>query len=153
MLYLSIPTGSRVLSIRKIRGGSFTLGPILNRIRIGNGRRATTSSILAYRPRYNGFHRSRLGAVFLNLERLFPCAGKTGLVPVCRRFTQEEDGFFKGRAIIEAADIGNNMRIFGRNIKTYGFVFERCSFLSGRFGCLPTHFQTVVTCFLPRSCL
>ena len=153
MLYLSIGAGRRVLSIRKIRGGIFTLGPVLNRITIGNGQTAITSSILAYRPRYNGFHQTRLGAVFLNLERLFPCAGKTGLVPVCRRFTQEEDGFFKGRTITEAADIGNNMRIFGRDIKTYGFVFERCSILSGRVSCLPNHFQTVVTCFLPRSCL
>ena len=150
MFYLSIPTDSRVLSIRKIKRGN---SPILNKITIGNGQTAITSSILAYRPRYNDYHVTRFGAVFLNLERLFPCAGKTGLVPVCRRFTQEEDGFFKGRTITEAADIGNNMRIFGRDIKTYGFVFDRCSILSGRFGCLPTHFQTIVTCFLPRSCL
>ena len=153
MLYLSIGGGSRVLSIRKIRGGSFTLGPVLNRITIGNGQRSRTSSILAYRPRYSDFHQTRLGAVFLNLERLFPCAGKGGLVPVCRTFTQEEDGFYKGRSIIDAADIGNNMRIFGSNIKTYGFALQGCSYLSGQNACLPNWFTTVVTCFVPRACL
>ena len=153
MLYLSIGPGSRELTIRKMRGGSFTLGPILNKITIGNGQTARTSTILAYRPRYYDHHQSRLGAVFLNLEKLFPCAGKGGLVPVCSRFTQEEDGFLRGRSIIEAADGGNNFKIFGTNIKTYGFVFQGCSYLNGNYACLPNWLATVVTCFVPRACL
>ena len=153
MLYLSIGAGSRVLTIQKMKGGSFRLGPVLSRITIGNGVTSKTSSILAYRPRYNGYHNTKYGAVFLNLEKLFPCAGKHGLVPVCRRFTQEEDGFYRGRSILESADHGNSMRIFGTNIKTYGFVFQGCYYLNGRYGCLPNWFQTVVTCFLPRACL
>ena len=153
MLYLSIGAGKRVLTIRKIKGGSFRLGPVLDRITIGNGQTSKTSSILGYRRRYNDYHSTRFGAVFLNLEKLFPCAGKNGLIPVCRRFTQEEDGFYKGKSILEAADGGNTMRIFGTRIKTYGFVFEQCSYLNGRYGCLPNYFETVVTCFLPRACL
>ena len=152
MLYLTV-RGNRELTIRKIRGGNFTLGPVLDKISIGNGGTATTSSRLAYQPQYKDYDNTNRGAVFLNLEKLFPCAGNDGLVPVCRRFTQEEDGFFKGKTITEAADSGNNMRIFGNNIKTYGFIFENCPFLSGVNSCLPTYFQTVVTCFLPRSCL
>ena len=153
MLYLSMPATNRRLTIQRIRGGTFTLGPVLNTITIGNGQTPKTSTILAYRPKYNGYHHTRRGAVFLNLERLFPCAGKTGLVPVCRRFTQEEDGFLRARSIIEAADIGNNMKIFGTNIKTYGFVFQGCSYLNGNNACLPTFFQTVITCYVPRACL
>ena len=152
MLYLSM-RNTRKLTIRKIKGGSFTLGPVLNTITIGNGQTPTTSTILAYRPRYNGYHHTRRGAVFLNLESLFPCAGKTDLVPVCRRFTQEEDGFLRGKSIIDAADEGNNMKIFGTNIKTYGFVFQGCSYLNGNNACLPTFFQTVITCYVPRACL
>ena len=151
MLYLSIGSGSRVLTIQKIRGGNFTLGPNLNQITIGNGQTARTSTILAYRPKYNGYHHTGLGAVFINLNKLFPCAAKIGIAPACRRFTQEEDGFFKGKTITEAGDQGNNIKFFG-NVYTYGFVFEACQYLYGGYGCLPNHFQTVVTCFLPSSC-
>ena len=153
MVYLSIGAGSRVLTIQKIKGDSLTRGPILDSITIGNGKTSTTSSILAYRPSYKDYHNSQLGAIFLNLENLFPC-GKNGVVvPPCRRFTQDEDGFFKGKTIAEAADGGNNMRIFGIGIKTYGFVIEQCRYLNGADGCLPKIFQTVVLCVLPRSCL
>ena len=152
MLYLAVHR-NRELSIRKIRGGSFTLGPVLDKISIGKGLAAKKSSKLAYIPRYNDLHHTRRGAVFLNLEKLFPCAGKGGLVPVCRRFTYEEDGFYKGRTITEAADGGNNIKVFGNGIKTYGFIFQGCSCLSGQYACLPTWFETVITCFLPRRCL
>ena len=153
MLYLAIGPGSRILTVQKIRGGNFTVGPVLDKITIGNGATSRTSSILAYRPRYNDHHSTRFGAVFLNLEKLFSCAGKDGLVPVCGRFTQEEDGFYKGRTIAEAADGGNNFNIFGTNIKTYGFVFSYCYTLNGQSGCLPNWFATVITCYLPRACL
>ena len=153
MLYLSLPK-SRILSIQKVNGSDLTLRPILDKIKIGNGQTARTSTMLAYRPNYNGHDHTRLGAVFLNLVKLFPCA-RTGIVPVCRRFTQDEDGFYKGKTIAEAADIGNNMRIFSttKYINTYGFVFEACPYLNGVNSCLSTYFETVVTCFLPRSCL
>ena len=153
MLYLSISSGSRVMTIRKIDGGTLKPGPILNNVIIGKGQTARTSTVLAYRPMYRGYHNTRLGAVFLNLEKLFPCAAKAGIVPVCRRFTREEDGFLRGKTITEAADVGNHMKIFGTNINTYGFVFEACPYLNGVNGCLPSFFNTAVTCFLPRSCL
>ena len=154
MLYLNVGSGSRKLTIQKIRGGNLTLGPNLDEITIGNGGTSKTSTILAYRPSYKDYHNTKLGAIFLNLEKLFPCAANSNIiVPVCSRFTQEEDGFFKGKTIAEAADGGNNMKIFGTNIKTYGFVIEDCPTLSGAHGCLPKWFQTVVMCLLPRYCL
>ena len=151
MLYISITPFKRVMTIRKINGSNLKRGRILDQIAIENGQTANTSTILAYRPKYIDYHNTGLGAVFLNLEELFPCSNND--LPVCRRFTYEEDGFFKGKTITEAADAGNNMKIFGTNINTYGFVFEDCPYLNDGNGCLPKFFETVVTCFLPRSCL
>ena len=152
MLYLAVH-GNRQMIIRKINGGNFTHGPILDQLSLGNGLTAKTSSILAYIPRYNGYHKTGLGAVFLNLERLLPCVAKGTVLPVCRRFTYGEDGFYKGKTITEAADGGNDIKVFGNGIKTYGFVFQGCLNLTGENGCLPTYFETVVTCFLPPKCL
>ena len=64
----------------------------------------------------------KLGAVFINLDKLFPCA-KLGNVSACKKFTQEEDGFFKGKTITEASDQGNNFNFFG-NAKTYGLFLK-----------------------------
>ena len=155
MLYLSVTTQSRHMTITRINSTTFRLSnPQLDRILIGDGQTATTSTILAYRPRYNSLlHDTGLGAIFLNLDRLFPCTANTRVHPICRRFTQEEDGFFKGKTITEAADIGFYMLIFDLSVNTYGFVFESCPYLNGINGCLPNDFQTVITCFVPRSCL
>ena len=84
-----------------------------------------------------------------NLDKLFPCANRNRIF--CRRFTSEEDGFFKGRSIIEAADHGNNFRMFGR-ANVYGMTFQGCRYLSGHKGCLPRYFETIIACFLPRCC-
>ena len=154
-LYLSVPTSNRYLTITRLNSATFQLSSAhLDYILIGNGQTAATSTILAYRPRYNlDKHQTGLGAVFLNLDRLFPCIANTDIVPICRRFTQEEDGFFKGKTITEAGDEHTYMIFDTRITKTYGFVFESCPYLNGSNGCLPTYFQTVITCFLPRSCL
>ena len=153
MLYLTIQS-ARYLSIAKIYGGNMSVGAFLDYIHIGNGEIPSTSSILAYRPKYKGNHKSKLGAVFINLMELFPCV-KKGIVPACRRFTADEDGFYKGKTIAEAADFGDNVKIFddSKNILMYGFAFEACKYLHGLKGCFPSNFQTVVACFLPRSCL
>ena len=139
----------KVLSIRRINGGSFKEGKLLERISIGHGRSSKTGRYLAYRPRYRDYHHTKLGAVFLNLDKLFPCANR--IRPFCRRFTSEEDGFFKGKAIIEAADSGNNFGMFGR-ANVYGMTFQGCRYLSGHKGCLPRWFETIIACFLPRCC-
>ena len=114
MLNFSITNGhtSHVLTIQKIRSGNFTLGPTLNQIIIGNGETDRTFTILHIDQLYNGYHHTKLGAVFINLDKLFPCA-KLGNVSACKKFTQEEDGFFKGKTITEASDQGNNFNFFG----------------------------------------
>ena len=141
--------------IRSINTTTFQLSrDPLDELVFENERTSATSTILAYRPSYNfDFHQSSLGAIFLNLDRLFPCIVHSKIIPACRRFTQEEDGFFKGKTITEAGDVGNHLEIFGSSVKTYGFVFESCPYLNGINGCFPHSFQTVITCFLPRSCL
>ena len=154
MLYLSITDGHRYLSINKINSTTFNLiTPGLDTITIGNGQTATTSTILAYRPSYRDLYHTGLGAIFVNLNKLFPCIVNSFINPICRRFTQDEDGFFKGKTITEAGDGGNDMNIFSNNDKTYGFVFDSCPILNGFNGCLPNNFQIVITCFLPRFCL
>ena len=155
LLHLSISSQNRFMTIKTINTTTFdSSSRELDRIVIGNGLTSSTSTILAYRPKYESdYHQTGLGAIYLNLDSLFPCTVNGLIVPICRRFTQEEDGFFKGRTITEAADGGNAMTIFGHSVKTYGFVFESCPYLNGIDGCLPTQFQMVITCFLPRSCL
>ena len=143
--------GSRVLKIKKMNGGTLRQeNKLLQSINMGNGRASKTGRYIAYRPRFSGHHHSRLGAIFVNLNRLFPCARSTQVL--CRRFTIEEDGFLKGRSVIEAADFGNNFRAFGNNVDTYGIAFQGCPYLNGVNGCLPSWFHTTIACLLPRSC-
>ena len=90
------------------------------------------------------------GAIFVNLEKLFPCANG---IPLCRLFPYEDDGFRKGKALIETADSGNTLQIFGgNNNKTYGFAFTGCPVLNGANGCLPSGWQRILVCYLPNSC-
>ena len=86
---------------------------MITEISIANPAQPSTSldNILAYRPNFADFHQSGLAGVFLNLERIFPCISDDEC-PICRTFTYEEDGFNSGRAIIEAADIGNHFHVF-----------------------------------------
>lgn len=70
---------------------------------------------VAYEPNYADHHNSGLGALFLNLDAIFPCIQSLpnpGYMPSCTRMTDDEDGFLGGRAVIQAGDGGNNMRIF-----------------------------------------
>ena len=154
MFHLSVNEGYRYVMISKINATTFNfINPYLDRFAIENGQIPITSSILAYRPKYMDRYQTGLGAIFINLNKLFPCTANTLINPVCRRFTQDEDGFFNGKAITEGADGGHDINIFPNNAKTYGFVFESCPYLNGTNGCYPNYFQTVITCFIPRSCL
>jgi len=88
------------------------------------------------------------------LEKLFPCGSTKGKYPLCSVFTYDEDGFRKGKAIIEAEDNGDAIRVFSSTqyIKTYGFAFQGCGELNGLNGCMPIYFNTAITCQLARAC-
>ena len=100
------------------------------------------NNLLAYRPRIDDHHDSNLAGIFINLEGVFPCLESlSNYYPICRVFTEEEDGFRNGRALIDAGDIGNNFHIFSSNsnILTYGILS----------GPLPVSQHT--TAYLPRG--
>ena len=88
----------------------------------------------------------------MNLEKIFPCGSTGDKTPLCSVFTYDEDGFRKGKAIIEAQDNGYAIRVFSstQHIKTYGFAFEGCGELNGLDGCMPTYFNMAITCQLAR---
>lgn len=127
-------------------------GATVDTLPIGNGLTNTKSKLMAYFKKYSSdYHKSGLGAIFINLEKLYPCA--SSVIPVCGLLSYEQDGFVKGKAVIESSDIGNNLKVFGTQVKTYGFAFQGCSTLNGAGGCLPTYYERVLACYLPRSCL
>ena len=146
-------TASSMLQLRRFWSSNGTSGATIAEISISNPSEPSTSAnnILAYRPNYADFHRSGLAAVFLNIEQIFPCASRQA--PICRIFTYKEDGFRDGKAIIEAGESGNNFYIFSstEDIRTYGFAFQGCEKLNGTNGCMPIHFNTAITCQLPRN--
>ena len=145
--------GDNKLVLGHFNSSTGTGGAKITEISIANPSQPSTSAdnTLAYRPNFGDLHWSRLAAVFLNLEKLFPCASM--VTPICSMFTLEEDGFRNGKAIIEAEDSGNNFRVFSstENIRTYGFAFQGCGELNGRNGCMPTYFEISITCQLSRK--
>ena len=146
--------GRRNLKLQKINGATLKEEhTIIDTIIMGDGETNHTGMYLAYRKRFLDYHESGLSAIFINLKKLFPCA-KSAL-PICGRFTREEDGFLKGRSLLETCDLGNHIKIFSQleHIPTYGIAFEGCKVLDGQNGCLPIWFHTAITCFLPQSCL
>ena len=71
------------------------------------------NNVIAYRPRFSDYHNSNLAGVFINLEGVCPWFEQvTNYNPICRVFTNEEDGFRNGKALINTADSGNDFRIF-----------------------------------------
>ena len=116
-----------------------------------NENAAQTVNPLAYRPRFSGNHRSMLGTIFINMENVFPCIANTGYNAICRVFTDEDDGFRGGRAVLDSGDDGNTFRIFGgTNIETYGFAFQNCPVLNTT--CLPNYHSFTIVCHLPAIC-
>ena len=112
----------------------------------------STNNLLGYRPRFNDHHNSNLAGIFINLEGVFPClAPLTNYYPICTVFSEEEDGFRGGKALIDAGDIGNNFRIFSSttNIKTYGIAIQDCQELTTT--CFPEYHSLSVACYLPRA--
>ena len=148
--------------IAKVRAYDFktpTSSPILDQVNISDPSQSATGdeNIVAYRPQYQdttdfGHGGSNTTAVFfINMKEAFPCIKNLSYRyhPVCKIFTNEEDGFRSYRSIIEAADIGNHFRIFGAtgNIPTYGFGIQGCAEFT--IDCLPTHHNLVIICYTP----
>ena len=131
-----------------------TDGRLLANISVSNPSQGTTSpnNLLAYRPRFDDHHNSDLAAIFINLEGVFPCLESlNNYNPICRVFTEEEDGFRNGRAFIDAGDVGNNFRIFSSsaNILTYGIAIQECEEFNT--SCFPAYHSLTVACYLPRA--
>ena len=107
----------------------------------------SSNNLLAYRPNYSDYHSSGLAGLFINLDGVFPCNAGHG-IPTCGRFTVEEDGFNKGKALLQAADGGNNFGgIFGSSsTRVYGFAFQECA-----ENCIPAFYEIRVVCLLPRE--
>ena len=111
-----------------------------------------TNNILAYRPRYNDGHGSGLGAIFINMESVFPCLAQlSNYIPICSIFSQDGDGFRGGKAIIDSGDVGNHFQIFSTTayIATYGIAIQQCPELNTT--CFPTYHDISVACYLPRA--
>jgi hypothetical protein len=118
-------------------------------ISLSNPSSSQTSTLIAYRPNYNDYHNSGLGAVFFNIQKIFTCtSGIRDYEPVCSVFTREEEGFRKGNAFIAAADIGNNMDIFGGN-SVVAVAIQNCSEFTT--DCFSSYLQSEVVCMLPRD--
>ena len=123
-------------------------------IRVSSPSQSVTSSnnLLAYRPRFNGFHSSGLGAIFINIEGVFPCvAPLTDYYPICSIFSEEEDGFRNGMTFLSSSDMGNHIQVFSTNndIQTYGIAVQHCPELNTT--CFPTYVSVQIACYLPRG--
>ena len=126
----------------------------LSNISISNPSVPSTApnNLLAYRPRYSEDHASNLAGIFINLPGVFPCLKLTPTyAPICHTLTEEEDGFRKGKAVIDAGDAGNTFRVFNStsNIATYGIAIQDCPELT--VSCFPSHYSFAVACYLPRA--
>ena len=139
---------SFTLSVDKSRNVKLIVeGEEQDSISLGDPSIGQTSTLLAYRPKYPDYHSSGLAGLFVNIKEVFPCTQKIDQYePVCSTFSREEDGFRKGKAFIEAGDIGNNLKVFDDSV--YALAVQDCPVLDG--SCLPAYLQVEVVCLLPR---
>lgn len=124
---------------------SFNLGD-------GSGARTSGNNLFAYRPRYQDRQSSGLAGMFINLEGVFPClAPLTTYYPICRVYTDEDDGFRGGNDIIDLGDTGDDVRVFSttNEILTYGFAIQNCPTFTT--GCWAHYTSIAVACLLPRA--
>ena len=130
-----------------------TSTPLAN-VSISNPSEAVTSSnnLLAYRPRFSDIHNSNLAAIFINVEGVFPCIQSlSGYLPICSTYTEEDDGFRGGKALLSSADIGNQFRIFSSSddILSYGVAIQDCPEFTNE--CFPSYHSFTIICYLPRA--
>ena len=136
------------LSVDSSRGVRLVMeGEVKDSISLANPSDPQTSTLLAYRPQYSDLHDSDLGALFVKIQDVFPCTRNiTNYEPVCSTFSREEDGFRKGKAFVQAGDIGNNIPVFGGSV--YALAVQDCPELNT--SCLPNYLQVEIVCMLPR---
>ena len=147
---------NRVLNLYAANHSTLVAGDImlLDNITIADSSRSYTSSnnLFAYRPRYQDAYNSGLGVIFVNLEGVFPCLEPlVNYNPICRTYSEEEDGFRNGKAIIDSGDSGNHFQIFSNTsyIPTYGIAIQQCPELNTT--CFPTYLSLAIACYLPRG--
>ena len=121
---------------------------------LSNSSQAVTSSnnLLAYQPRFADIHNSNLAGVFINIGGVFPCLQSLSIyLPICQVFSEEEDGFRDGKALIGASDHGNDFRVFSSTstILTYGVAIQECPEFTT--SCFPAYHSFTVGCYLPRA--
>ena len=120
-----------------------------DKININDPSAPQTSTLLAYRPQYDDFHDSGLAGLFVKIQDVFPCTQSvSNYEPVCSIFTSDDDGFRRGKRYVQAADVGNNMPVFGGD-PVYALAVEGCPEMNT--ACLRTHVQIEIVCLLPCS--
>lgn len=152
ILYIARSSDNSVV-LRNISGVTVkTSGPPRAQLaNFNSSTNATSNNLLAYYPNYSDGHRSGIAALLVNMVEAFPCINSlSSHNPVCKVFTYEDDGFRKGRAIIEASDAGNGFRVFNGTLKgVFAFGFANCSELN--FDCFPRYVEYAISCYLPRN--
>ena len=153
------PNSARIARVRDFNVKTLVTGHKFDEVDISDPRLSATgaNNTVSYQPRYRDTTDFGHGgsdttaAFFINMRKVFPCTRSLSYRyhPVCKIFTNEEDGFRSYRPIIEAADSGNHFRIFSttENIPTYGFGIQGCAEFT--MDCLPTHHLFVIVCYLP----
>ena len=107
------------------------------------------NNLFAYRPNFNG---GGIGAFFFNIQGIFPCLeAEPRYNPLCYLMAIENESFNGGRAFLEVADEGEEIRIFSfdDDVPTYGIGVQECSQIDD--SCWPTAHTIAVTCQLPRQ--
>ena len=107
------------------------------------------NNLLAYRPNFNG---GGLGAIFFNIQGIFPCLeAEPRYNPLCYLMATENESFNQGRAFLEVADEGEEVRIFtfDDDVPTYGIAVQQCPQIDN--SCWPVAHTIAVTCQLPRQ--
>ena len=152
-------SSSRIARVRSFNVTTLLPGGSLDEVNISDSSQSATgaNNFVSYQPRYEdttdlGHGGSNtMAAFFINMREVFPCTKSLTYRyhPVCKIFTNEEDGFRSYRSIIEAADSGNHFRIFSTtsDIPTYGFGIQGCAEFT--MDCLPTHHLIVIVCYVP----
>ena len=161
VLQLVSSSSGRTFELRRVNmsilSGSSSDTQLISSLDISAGTNVISSdNILAYRPQFRDNHNSNLAAFFVNLEAVFPClVGITGVnryYPICRAFTNEEDGFRGGKSLLDTGDIGNgNFRIFSStaDISTYAMGIQGCP--TWTTACFPPIHSFSIVCYLPRN--
>ena len=108
------PNSARIARVRDFNVKTLVTGHKFDEVDISDPRLSATgaNNTVSYQPRYRDTTDFGHGgsdttaAFFINMRKVFPCTRSLSYRyhPVCKIFTNEEDGFRSYRPIIEAAD-------------------------------------------------